>query len=68
LAASAQLFSPTANSDASNNRSRSMEAEAINTPSKFIAQLKLMICEREEKQIITQNLESPSHQKDKQNL
>lgn len=45
-----------------------MEAEAINTPSKFIAQLKLMICEREEKQIITQNLESPSHQKDKQNL
>jgi hypothetical protein len=64
-----QLFFPTANSDASNNRLRPMEAEAIDTPSTTLAQMKPTICEREEKQIMMmQNSEYPSHQKDKQNL
>jgi hypothetical protein len=43
-----QFFSPTANSHASNNRLRSMEADAINTPLATIAKMKPTICEREE--------------------
>jgi hypothetical protein len=63
------FFSPTANSDASTNRTRPMEAEAINTPSTTLAQMKPMICEREEKQIMMmQNSELPSHQQTRQNL
>jgi hypothetical protein len=69
LATSTQLFFPTANSDASIIRSRSMEAEAIYTPSTTLAPMKPTICEREEKQIMmTQNTTLPGHQQDKQNL
>ena len=45
-----------------------MEAEAIDTPSGIIAQLKPMNCEREEKIMMMQNIELPCNQQVKQNL